>query len=291
MKLFWCLLIVHSILLSMDALATVISAHVYKIDVSDKIHEPSLVFLNSGEVVKLIPHKTDYMRRLVEARDLQTKLALHINEDREIIHIEISPDLKEMRDLDKLIDESNLVELARPTVVSQTGVLSMFKSARLNNKHSQCFNRAHVWSYEWKKFKNINTAKLFIFFSVKYIREHNFYWWFHVAPYAHVVIGNKIRERVMDKKFMPGPSSIRQWIDRFMADGTPCRTVKKYSEYANYPESGDCYLMRSSMFTYWPFDLEMEELKGIVKKDWARVDLEAAYTEAFDISMLTGELR
>lgn len=295
MKLAWYILFFFAALIVRSSYGFEILTHVNKIDISEKAFEPSLIFLASGHVLKLYPSQNELLQLLQSAKQERDLLKFTSNEEREITNIAyINPQRSQTPLVINRLEKSMVEEIPnveeKPTVLKTLNhVRELFKYARINNKESQCFNRAHVWSYEWKADKNINTAKMFIFFSVKYIREHNFHWWFHVAPYSHVVIGNKIKERILDKKYLPGPSTLRQWIDRFMENGTKCRTVKLYSDYANYPESGECYLMRSNMYTYWPHDLEKQELDGTIKYNWVPEELHIAYSEAFDITIHGGE--
>ena len=46
---------------------------------------------------------------------------------------------------------------------------------------SQCYDKAHYWSYEWSR-QNLSLGKMFLFFTESYIRRYNYKWWFHVAP-------------------------------------------------------------------------------------------------------------
>lgn len=255
-----------------------ISSQVHAIEISPHIHEPILVYLLSGDVAKLF-QGDELLDVLVRAKENKTWLKFSLNDVREIegaaiINSPISPNQTMLKSTSSGTPSVlNSINLAR----------KFFREVRYKDKESQCFNRAHVWSYEWKKNNYLNSGKMFIFFSARYIREHDFHWWFHVAPYVHVAIGPEIKERVMDRKYLREPTSVRGWIDRFMAKGTKCRTVDAYSNYANYPESGECYLMRSSMFTYWPLDLEIEELYGTKKNSWVQEDLQNAYLDALDI--------
>ena len=60
---------------------------------------------------------------------------------------------------------------------------NLFTSLNKRSKrNSQCYERAHVWSYELFDSKNIFSYKAFIFFTRKYITNFDKNWWFHVAP-------------------------------------------------------------------------------------------------------------
>lgn len=267
-------------ILSESALGLELRTRVLDVDISSNPRASMLVFFASGHVGKLSAGNK-FRSELLDVRDRRQKIFVLLDDDREIT---------ELREIAE--DEHDPMRLKAGTIAGPPSVLNslamaqmFFKEARYKDKESQCFNRAHVWSYEWKKKYNVNTSKLFIFFTPRYIREHDFHWWFHVAPLVHVAIPPDIKERVMDRKYQSGPVSIREWIDTFMEKGTSCRTVKTYSEYANYPESGDCFLIRADMYTYWPLDLELLELNGIRKTSWIEEELKQAYLDAFDVTI------
>jgi hypothetical protein len=280
MYILWSLLI---FLFSFNLSAQEFSTQIDDIDYGDKSGEEVLVFLANGMVAKIMPDDGTTLSMLKEALENESNLRIELNEEREIIFLEVLPNIKIYET--RLYRQEKSLQSIRPTVISSMDwAHKYFNESRVNHKKSQCFNRAHIWSYEWKMKHNINSQKLFIFFSRKYIRENNFQWWFHVAPYMHVVVGDKIKERVMDMKYTHGPSTIRQWITSFKKHGPPvCLTVTAFTDYANYPESGDCYLMRADMYTYWPLDLEQEELFGIKKRFWIEEEIKVAYLEAFDV--------
>jgi hypothetical protein len=127
--------------------------------------------------------------------------------------------------------------------------------------------------------------KSFIFFSKKYIRKFNFDWWFHVAPLVHVVNKNKIEERVMDIKYARGPRKMKEWSDIFMKDDSQCLIINQYSDFADWPESSNCYIMRTSMYYYQPLDMENLEKFGYEKNRWIESELQGAYAEAFNLSL------
>jgi hypothetical protein len=285
MNFSWIILVFFLTIASMNSYALEISTQVTEIEISEKGYEHSLVFLASGEVAKIKPGQNELLQQLLSAKDHQQSLKLTMNKGREITHVDLLSATLE-QDTSVLSSSQKSLNVENPTVLNSLSIAQKyFSSARYKHKESQCFNRAHIWSYEWKTQNRINTSKMFIFFSIKYIREHDFQWWFHVAPYVHVVIGTDIKERIMDRKYLSAPGSVREWIDRLIIAGTQCRTIEKFSEYSNYPESGDCYLLRSSMYTYWPLDLEMEELNGTKKRAWVEDEIEQAYSEALDIKI------
>jgi len=161
---------------------------------------------------------------------------------------------------------------------------ALFSEARSgHDEKSQCYNRAHVWTYEWRIKKNIFSSKTWLFFTPKFIRKYKFDWWFHVAPMLHVITNDEVKERIMDMKYAKGPLKLKDWTDIFMRDRADCPVVDKYTEYSNYPESGSCFVIKSSMYYYWPLDLEQEELNGVTKESWIESEVTNAYLDGFNI--------
>ena len=280
MQTFICILLFF---LSFTVNAETVITKVEDIDYPEQIHGEVLVFLSSGQVAKISNHLIALHERLHNAKTSRTWLEITLNENREITKIEETDPPIPPATMNKAMSE--LEERYIPSVLkSHEWANKYFKESRKNNKESQCFNRAHVWSYEWYKKHKFFSSKMFIFFTRKFIREHNFHWWFHVAPYVHVAIGNEIKERVMDIKYTKSPVTVGNWIKHFIKLDRPgCLTVQNYSDYANYPENGNCNLMRANMYYYWPLDLENEELHGTYKTTWPEEEIKTAYLEAFDI--------
>ncbi len=170
-----------------------------------------------------------------------------------------------------------------PTILENMDVAkTYFTESRQMNGASQCFNKAHVWSYEWFKAHQLLSSKTWLFFTRKYIRKFRHNWWFHVAPSIMVNEESVIAEKVMDKTFATRPLKVKDWTDIFVNDKASCPRVEKYSDYANYPESGSCFTMISSMFYHQPFDLESQETWNTYKPDWYVSDLKQAYMDAIN---------
>jgi hypothetical protein len=175
---------------------------------------------------------------------------------------------------------------AVPTIVeSSDQARLLFKLGRHKIKTSECFNRAHVWAYELFKNHQVNALKTWIFFSRKYIRKFAFDWWFHVAPSIVVKEENDVfRHQVMDLKYASRPLNTKDWTDIFMRNKASCHLIKSYSDYANYPESEWCYVMRTNMYYYQPLDMEDLETRGEAKTMWIFSEIRQAYEDALDES-------
>lgn len=256
---------------------------VKQIDFGVTPNEKHLVFLSNGQIVK--PSDYDQVERLKRAMFSEEWVGLVINSGREIIRIEHSQNpLPQSLVNPKLLDDND--DEYNPSILkSLDQARDFFNDAKINKKESQCYNRAHVWAYDWRIKYNLYSTKVWIYFTRKYIREFDFEWWFHVAPMVHVITDNEVKERVMDIKYAKGPLSIKQWSNIFIRNFTDCPVVTNYTDQANYPESSYCYLMKSSMYYYQPVDLEMLELKGNQKNRWIEGEVRHAFEEAFEIKL------
>jgi hypothetical protein len=175
---------------------------------------------------------------------------------------------------------------AAPSILSDlASAQALFLQARHKTKNSQCFNRAHVWAYEWAKNHQINSQKTWLFFTRRYIRKYAFEWWFHVAPSVVVKTDEKLLHRVMDVKYAREPLETHRWTNIFMRNGARCKLIERYSDYAHYPESDWCYIQRTSMFYYRPLDLEEFETWGVPKSNWYESEVRQAYADALEESI------
>jgi hypothetical protein len=173
-------------------------------------------------------------------------------------------------------------EIYVPSILPALDVARRYfsEARRSYTPDSQCYDRAHVWAYDWRR-QQIYSSKTWIFFTRRYIRMNKFDWWFHVAPSVHVVIDGKVRERVMDIKYAQGPIALKEWTDIFIRNNTPCPVVERYRDQADFPESGSCFVMKSSMYYYRPLDLEFFDLTGTPRERWQPDEVRSALREAF----------
>ena len=144
---------------------------------------------------------------------------------------------------------------------------------------SQCYARAHMWTYEAFLEYGDNLGKVWIFFSDKYIREFDHDWWFHVAPYAH--IKDYSTPMVLDRGFTKIPYQLENWKNIFIKNEASCRRIYDYSEYPKNTEKEYCFLMFSSAYYWQPRDLEALG-KNTRKFRWGYVleDLDWSYNDA-----------
>lgn len=274
----WLFAFLVTALLSITAQASIqVKAQIYDID--EAPGEETLILLTTGHVARLKEsfHKSNLFHELKENKEW---LAFTLNEKHEIESI--IPTERPPGQMKSIALELPQEEY-KPTIIENLEqAKTYFHESRIVTKESQCYNRAHIWSYEWFLKHTVYSNKTWIFFTRKYIRKFKFEWWFHVSPSVQVKENGVIKEKIMDVKYARGPIDPKRWTDIFMQNDAACPLVKTYSDYANYPETGWCYTMRSSMFYYQPFDIEMKETWGSIKGNWYDTEVKAAYLEAFD---------
>ncbi len=142
-------------------------------------------------------------------------------------------------------------------VESEAVAKNLFLTMRTDTKsRSQCFNRAHVWAWElnkrYIKGRKIQVGKIWLFFTKKYIRNYNYKWWFHIAPY--ITVNHDLR--VLDRSFTDGP------------------------DYREHQMAEDCYVIKSSVFYWQPWQVKNVELQGEERTEWLYGELKAAYRNA-----------
>lgn len=93
----------------------------------------------------------------------------------------------------------------------------------IRTKDSICSNRAMMWVHDFKEKYDINTGKIFLFYTKKKGEISLKTWWYHVSP----VINENGNLWVMDGGF-PGwisqPLTKDQWLSKF-ANSTNCKEI------------------------------------------------------------------
>ena len=89
---------------------------------------------------------------------------------------------------------------------------------------SICSNRAEMWAWDFK-LHEIESAKIFLFFTGKTGTFDGFSWWYHVSP----ILNEKGTMMVMDagnphKVF--GPLSVSDWLVTFTGKQSTCKEIK-----------------------------------------------------------------
>jgi hypothetical protein len=169
-----------------------------------------------------------------------------------------------------------------PTVVSSwNAAATVFRRMRRDyTSKGECFNRAHIWSYEEHRLSNFNSMKVFMFFTDRYIRKYNFHWWFHVTPMTYV---QSLRSpRVLDRRYTSQPIQTKTWSDIFIRSKLQCRKVEKFDDYFLNQRSQDCYHIHTSMYYVVPRDIERRDLTGSEKTEWVERQIQRAYKDGFN---------
>ncbi len=257
-----------------------IESEIFEIDYAQSLSEDHLVLLTNGLVVKLPQEDSNDLPQIHKMKNSSRLYRFSLDSNRYIKKFET------VEFQDQLA--SSKIKLQQPSPYIPTTIESLsvarkyFREARYHSKESQCFNRAMVWSFEWWREHSLKSNKILIYFTRNYIRRYDFEWWFHIAPYVHVMDNDKIVERVMDRKYTNGPLDFQSWTNIFMRNNPECPVITQFSEYADYPYSGDCFIQRTNMYTYQPADLQMNEAWGYTKENFDIKEVKQAYFEAFD---------
>lgn len=99
----------------------------------------------------------------------------------------------------------------------------------IKTKSSICSNRALMWANDFKRKYNLDTAKVFLFFTKEEKPEGELNisfrrtWWYHVAP----IVNENNNLWVLDAGFayIKSPYTLEQWTDKF-AFSKNCKEIK-----------------------------------------------------------------
>ena len=250
------------------------------IDIGKKSSEVTLILLSGGLVLKTSQGDKKDLSHLQLAREEKRILEFTFEDDRSVIDITTPTSVNNSPS--KGASEKSVY---LPSVLEDKDVMEkIFKSFRRGTTPwSQCYNRAHIWSYESKLKFNLDSMKVFMFYTSRYIRNYDFKWWFHVSPFTYIRDGETSEERVLDGLFSTEPIAMKKWTDKFMANKALCPSITKYSQYRHRQEMEDCYLLKTSMYYVQPLDLEKLERNNFQKTSWSDYEVKRAYRNAFKI--------
>jgi hypothetical protein len=241
-------------------------------------HGPVLVFLSAGGRVLRLSGTNDFLDRLRDAHARERSIRLKfmdVGDEDELFEVELYT-----------ATEVNTEDFEVPSALTpyQTGVTEpevpvgrgvvakelydYFGSMGLPLE-SQCFHRAYLWAFEAWKHKGIDTEKVFLFFTRKYIREVRYKWWFHVAPF----VSDERRDYVLDPTFVPSPMELNAWTAQFVTNGDKCPVIERYLGHGAHHQDKSCYVRKVSMYYYHPNVLEKADRSNQVVRDWDRAGL------------------
>jgi hypothetical protein len=252
--------------------------HRLKAQVVDQDQHPlygTRLFLSTGEILKLTESKfsdidpeSTYEFELDE--DGQTVIQFVKVENTLDSHIQ-----KSDRDFQPLIVNPAYQGVVWESMDRATQVFKTMISPRKFKQKSQCYQRAHNWVWDLNKNQGINSYKMFLFFTRRYIDAVDYKWWFHVAPMMKVKTAeNEISDVVFDPVFSSRPRVSKSWTDIFMENKALCAKVENYSDYRNHQQEQDCYLIEAPMYYYQPRDLANSEVSHTVRNGFINWELE-----------------
>jgi hypothetical protein len=88
---------------------------------------------------------------------------------------------------------------------------------------SICANRAQMWTYDFKRFQNVDSAKMFLFYTKKTGEGTTKTWWYHVTP----MVNEAGKMWALDAGFprIKGPLEPMEWLNYF-AGSKNCREIQ-----------------------------------------------------------------
>jgi hypothetical protein len=193
-----------------------------------------------------------------------------------------------------------------------------FKPGARRWNPSQCYMRAHLWTYDFFKNQNsLKAMKVFVFYTHAYKEwyqqqardqewgESEFGWWYHVAPYVLSRSPgdpqSKVQEWVLDPSFddlvasesdAEKPLNMKAWTDLFVESKKPCRENVRYEDFRCEVEKvgstcrqaivgqEHCYLVKVPATLYTPDDV-VEYQRGKIRHFyWSHSSLQESVQEA-----------
>lgn len=196
-----------------------------------------------------------------------------------------------------------------PTILNQLAdVQSLFRTERELNHHSQCYERAEIWTREFQQARGISSMKVFMFFTERFRQRytHNilfvtrpYKWWFHVAPFVY--LGNQ--EYVLDREFLNQAVPMDDWTFKFIGQvdhdnknvsnpsrgEAACLDAGAYTQYsADANPARYCVLRKVPMYYFQPVDVQASDCQAgststscnrTVVAHWRDSELKRAYKD------------
>ena len=276
------ILLLMTLSLSFNIFAETIKDQIHSLDIG-KNGKDHLVKLNTGRVAFIDFYKKSLLEEIKESLERNDWLELTLDKKSELEDFKIISPEETERPVTK--ESFQAQDPYTPSVVTSAKASSIFSKMRQKwSTKGQCFNRAHIWTYEEYKRSGLNSNKVFLFFTSRYIRNYRFGWWFHVTPMVYVGGTKNLNMRMLDRRYASGPRTSKTWTDIFIKSKTTCPIISKYSYYRDNQRSRDCYLLPTSMFYLVPSDIDRREYDGTERTEYDQLDIEHAYWDGFKIS-------
>lgn len=285
------LIILFSLLFSLNSLAAEITTRVHDVVAPQNDGEEFLIFAENGLVYEVLLDNEE-LKLVYEAKEkgLNVNLILDenalfktaLNERETVIGLELLSKASTVgpKSLKDKRVPTPMDNYRATTLPNFARAQTIFNSMRTDSRwRSQCYNRAHVWTYEASNEFGVNLRKVWIFFTKKYIRNYRYKWWFHVTP--AVWVDGVSEDIILDREFTRKPTEFTDWKNIFMHNNAKCPQVKYYSHYSENQWSEDCYIIKSSKYYWQPFNIENLEKDGTEKTHWVDWEINKAYRNGF----------
>lgn len=291
--------LVALLILSFSAQAEVVTTSIYDIFAPQAGEDTYLALATNRMVYEVPVSKSALVKKLYQAKASRalvrinladSAFASNVLDSREtIIDLELKSIAVRAETADFFFNTKDASGVVTPMDNYSPSVLSSmdqanryFSTMRTDTRgRSQCYNRAHVWSWELYRRFGHQGKKVWIFFTRKYIRAYKWKWWFHVSPSTEVA-GQK-EEILLDRKFTRSALTFTDWKNEFIKNKATCPEIFKYTDYSQNQESQYCYYMRSSMYYWQPFQIEDLEKGQAPRHGWVESELNRAYKNGISI--------
>jgi hypothetical protein len=272
-------------LVAASAFSASLTSRVHSVDKGTNFYDLDIVMLENGHTAFIKPEDKSLLELIERSIESQDTLELQLDDELNVLSVQTVVPAPE--DINPDPEASPVPEPAEsmsydPSIVTSSEASAAFGNMRRNyQNNSQCYNRAHIWTYEEFQKTGMKTGKLFLFFTSKYIRNYRYKWWFHVTPFAYVGGLSQSNWRTMDRRYTKGLLSTKTWTNVFMLNDALCPVAEKYSDYRQHQQEEDCYLIPRSMYFWQPYDIQREENTGYIKTQYYNSEVNHAYWEAF----------
>lgn len=273
---FWLMFLLF--MLSSRVMAVQFSSTIHSIDLG-KSTESHLVRFDNGRVTFVSPNDSKLLEALMTTSERREVVSVKVDRTNSIAAIH------SIGDADIDIDNGTWTDDPdpyHPDVVKNTNAaLKIFNKMRKDyTQKGECYNRAHIWSYEEYQRSGLNSMKIFMFFTERYIRKYKFHWWFHVTPMTYVASFKS--PRTLDRRYTSGPRQTKIWSNVFVKSQRTCKKVEKFDDYWLNQKTQDCYHIHASMYYVIPRDLEKRDLTGKEKTKFSDKEIRRAYRNGFN---------
>jgi hypothetical protein len=285
------LVLLFLVIFSTNAVAATVKTKIYEVLSPELSDQDYLLLATDGVVYEVSPSETELIEMAYQAKEDGTEIEMSLkglSAIKNVFNMRDRVGSIKMLSTMSVDADSSLQNDVVPTPLDgyQSSSLNdmdfakrVFNSMRKDTRRrSQCYNRAHVWTYEAYNRFRLNSRKIWLFFTRRYIREYNYKWWFHVTP--SILVDGASEDIALDRQFTQSPLPLTDWKNEFMYNNADCKEVKFYSDYYENQWDAYCYVIKSSMYYWQPFNIENLEKEGPEKKSWVQSEIDRAYSNA-----------